>query len=477
MSADVGMPHTITSTSKSIGRQVLQVLRVARLRPFDIATAEGRAAERLRRAFWSAAASVVAKGINTLAILVSVPITLSYLGNERYGLWMTIAALVAFLEFADLGIGNVILNLVSEADGKGDVEAARTRISNAFVTLFLISASLALAFVLIYPSVNWGQFFNLSSPLARKEAGPAVIVLGACFLANLPLSIIPRIQAGYQEGYLSSIWQGISNLAGLAGLVLVVHLKAGLPWLVLVIMGSPAVGNLLNGIHLFAFLRPWLFPRWRDLNVVIAKHIVGVGLLFLILQITNAIIYSADNLIIARVLGPEAVTDYAVPSKLFFIAYNILYMFLAPLWPAYGEANARGDDSWAKNTLFRVILITLVVCVLFSLALYVFGEKILQVWTDSRVAFSSSLMAGLGVSMTLSAVIAAASLFLNAMNKIAFRAVFALLTAFFATLVKVVLAGLFGLSGVVWGQVAVSMALTLIPYSIYLRTRFALQSH
>lgn len=277
----------------------------------------------------------------------------------------------------------------------------------------------------------------------------------------------------YQEGYLSSIWQAISNLFGLAGLVLAVHLQAGLPWLVLVITGASALGNLLNGIHLFGFLRPWLRPRWRDLDSPIARQILAVGFLFLILQMTNAITYSADNIIIARVLGPEAVTDFAVPSRLFVIAHSVLYMLLSPLWPAYGEASARGDDSWAKDTLVKVILAMVVVCSLFSLAMIVFGEQILQIWTGSRVPFSLPLMIGLGAWTTLSAVIAAISLFLNAIGKIGFQIVYAFLTAIFATLAKVLLAGSVGLPGVVWGQFAVSTLVMLIPYATYLRRRFA----
>ena len=334
------------------------VLSVIRLRPFDTSTIEGRSNERLRRVVWTAATSALAKAVSTLTILVSVPITLGYLGTERYGLWMAITAVVAFLGFADLGIGNVVLNLVSETNGKNDIEAARQSISNAFFMLVCISAGLASLFVLTYPYVGWDRFFNVSSSVARQEAGPAVATFLVCFLVNLPVSIIPRIQMGYQEGYLSSIWQGISNLLGLAALIVVVHLKAGLPWLVLVITGTPALGNVLNGISLFAFQRPRLIPRRQDLNASIAKQIVWVGFLFLVLQVTNAIIYSADNIIIARVLGPEAVTDYAVPARLFLIVPNIVYMFLVPLWPAYGEASARGDDSWAINTLVRAILAT-----------------------------------------------------------------------------------------------------------------------
>ena len=75
--------------------------------------------------------------------------------------------------------------------------------------------------------------------------------------------------------------------------------------------------------------------------------------------------------------------------------------------------------------------------------------------------------------MTLSAVISAIALFLNAEGRIGFQVKYALLTAIFATLAKVLLAGTVGLPGVVWSQFVVSALLMLIPYTMYLKRRFA----
>jgi O-antigen/teichoic acid export membrane protein len=458
---------------RSLRERVYQSISIVRLHPFDTTTTEGRSSERLRRMFWSATTSMLAKVINTLTILISVPITLNYLGTERYGLWMTITSVVAFLGFADLGIGNVILNLVSEANGKDDAESARVSISNAIAMLTGIAIFLSIIFALIYPRVNWTAFFNLSSAAAKNEAGTAMMVFVACFLVNLPLSIFPRIQMGYQEGYFSSLWQATSNLLGLGALIMAVQLRAGLPWLVLVITGFPVLGNFLNGISLFGLQRPWLLPKWRDLHSFVSKHIIQVGLFFLILQITNAITYSSDNIIIAQALGPEAVTNYAIPMRLFIIFPNIIYMFLSPLWPAYGEAGARGDEGWAKKTLIRSIIATFALSLGSAIMLVLFGRIILQVWTGSRVAFSLWLMIGMAMWMTLSTVLAAIAMFLNAINKIAFQTVFSIITAVFATFTKISLVGSLGLYGVIWGQIAVSILCMLIPYGIYLRARFS----
>jgi O-antigen/teichoic acid export membrane protein len=456
--------------------RVLQMISVIRLKPFDTSTIKGRSNERLRRVFWTATTSAMAKSVNTLTMLVAVPITLHYLGAERYGLYMAITSIMVFLGFADLGVGNVVLNLISESYGNNNVEGAKKNTSTAFFMLIFVSIGLIFIFWIIYPHAKWAQFFNVSSSIARREAGPAVVVFVICYLVNVPFSIIPRIQMGYQEGYLSSIWQAISNLIGLGGIIAMIYLKAGLPWLVLAIASVPIVGNLLNGIGLFVLQRPWLIPKWKDVSASISKNILSIGFLFLILQVTTAVVYFADNIIIAKVLGPEAVTNYAVPARLFLMVPTVVYMFLTPFWPAYGEAYVRGDIAWMKTTLMRAILTTFAICGFSSVFLITFGEKILEIWVGSNVMFSLPLMISLGMWITLSSVITPMALFLNAINKVRFQAICSLLAAFLSTLAKIALAGSIGLHGVVWGNIVVCGLFMLLPYGIYLAKQFAGQS-
>src|SRR3989304_4466229 len=82
------------------------LLSLLRLRSFDTATREGRSRERYRRVALTAITSVAARGVALLSLVISVPLTLSYLGTERYALWMAVSSLLAALASLDLGIGN-----------------------------------------------------------------------------------------------------------------------------------------------------------------------------------------------------------------------------------------------------------------------------------------------------------------------------------------------------------------------------------
>ena len=83
---------------------VRQRLRFISLTPFDQSTAEGRAQERHRRVALTAGAAALAKLLSVGTALISVPLTLHYLGAERFGMWITISSLIAMLSFADFGI-------------------------------------------------------------------------------------------------------------------------------------------------------------------------------------------------------------------------------------------------------------------------------------------------------------------------------------------------------------------------------------
>src|SRR5262245_42123374 len=114
----------------------------------DNATPEGRARERQRRIALSALASALAKAISVSTALISVPLTLTYLGAERYGMWMTMSSLVAMLSFADLGIGNGLLASVASAHGRNDRDEIQSYVSSAYLVLSAIAIAIVGLFFL-----------------------------------------------------------------------------------------------------------------------------------------------------------------------------------------------------------------------------------------------------------------------------------------------------------------------------------------
>ena len=232
-----------------------------RLKPFDTSTAGGRSRERYRRAGLTTVTSVMAKGVTVVTSLITVRLTIHYLGTERYGLWMTITSIVAFLMFADLGIGNGLLHAIADARGREDDESVHKYVSSAFFILCGVAVLLLGVFAIAYSFIPWPRVFNVSSELAAKESGPAVFVFLICFLLNLPLDVVQRVQTGHQEGFVMNLWTAIGSLTGLAGLLVAVHLHGGLPWLILAILGGQLAGVFGNWVYEFGWMRPGALSR------------------------------------------------------------------------------------------------------------------------------------------------------------------------------------------------------------------------
>jgi O-antigen/teichoic acid export membrane protein len=444
------------------GRELL------RLAPFDTSTEAGRSKERYRRATLTTISSAVAMATSLLTTLISVRLTVRYLGVERYGLWMTIISFLAMLSFADLGMGNGLLNAISDAHGKDNHESARKNVTSAFLMLSAVAILMLLVFAILYPFVPWPRLFNVSSPLAARECGPAMVVFVSCFLLDLPLGVVQRIQMGYQKGFVSNLWRVAGSLIGLGGLLLAIHLRKGLPLLVLAMVGGPLVADLLNSITEFGWSKPSLMPEWGFFDQEAARRILVLGSQFFLLQIAGAVAFASDNIVAAQVCGPSAVTQYAVPMRLFTTSVSVVGLFNNPLWPAYGEAAARGDINWAKRTLIRSLGGTTILSALLATILALFGKPIVHLWVGSQIQPSFSLLLGMATWSVLGTLGGALAIFLNATNRIRFEILCALPLAFTAVLGKIFLAHWVGIPGIIWGLVIAYTLTTVVPCAVYI---------
>lgn len=452
-----------------IHQRIQQIYSLFRLQAFDLSTPEGQSKERYRRIALTSASSVFSKAISLGILLISMPLTWNYLGKERFGLWMTVSSLVAYLGFADFGIGNGLLNGISEAYGKRDDTLARRYIASSFFMLMCMAAALVLLLGMVYWWVPWARLFNVESELALREAGPAAAVFCLCFAANLPLMIVQRVQLGYQEGFISNLWQIAGNLLGLGAVVLAIQYRGGLPWLVAGMSGMPVVVTLANWLHYFGRSAPSLRPKARDVDWKTGWDMAKVGWIFLWLQLFAMNWSLTDNLVIAQVLGAPAVAEYAVAQKLFSIPMAAQFLIL-PLWPAYGEALARKDYAWARKTLNRALTYTLLLTLGASLPLFAFARPIVKFWLSSSQTPSFSLMLALTLLNILMIVCGNLSVLLVHGTNLRGQLFFYGAASALALGLKILGAIYFGIAGTVWGTV-IGFGLIYTPLALRLAYR------
>jgi O-antigen/teichoic acid export membrane protein len=426
-----------------------------------------RSAARHRRAVVTGITSGISRAVRIGVSLITIPLTLHYLGNERFGLWMTVSSVLAMAGFADFGIGNGVLNTVSTAFGKDDWNGIRKAISSGIAVLTLIGAAIMVTFLAIYRFVDWGNVFRATTSTARAEAGPAMLVFMVCFALNVPLDVVQRAQLGLQQGFLTNFWEIFSSILILVGILAVVHFHLSLTALVLAFAGAPVLGTWMNAGYFFGVSRRDLLPKWSLVSRTVIRKIASLGGLFFVLQLVVAVSYSADNFIIARILGVADVTVFSIPQRMFAVITTIVTMLMMPLWPAYGEAISRGDMHWVRHTLSRTLLSVFAFTTVVSTVLLLFSNRLLFWWVGSSIHPSLPLMLGLAVWAVVSNCGSTLAMFLNGAGMVKFQVVVASIFGIGCLLTKLVFTHLYGVAGVPWATIITYLVFAVIPYAWY----------
>jgi len=411
-------------------------------------------------------ASLGARAVTLLTSLVSIPLTYRYLGAERYGIWMVLTSIIGAMAFADLGIGNGVVNAISEAYGKGDRELACRHLTSAMTLLLSIATIICAAGFASYPFIPWMRVFNVGSASIAQEGAKAFLVLFLWFVVNIPLGIVARVQAGFQEAYWSQAVAACGSVLSLAALVVAVIIRGTLPLLVFASTFGTILGVFVNAWLLFR-RRSWLLPRRSALSADSAIMILKLGLMFFVLQFASTLGFASDNIVITQILGAAAVAVYAVPQKLFSLVSVLVTIGSGPLWPAYGEAIVRGDVEWVRKTFWGslrwVMLAVAPICVFLALL----GPWIIRVMMGKSLLVPVSLFIALAVWGVVSAASGLVAVLLNGTGVLRGQMIIAVIAALSNLALSILLTRRFGVVGVCLGSIIAQLAITL-PASAFL---------
>ncbi|MBK9316495.1 MAG: lipopolysaccharide biosynthesis protein [Acidobacteria bacterium] len=368
-------------------------------------------------------ATLFSRGVTVLVGLATLPITSHYLGKERFGLWLTLSSLMAWIVIADLGIAVSLINALSTADGRDDRITAQRSIASAFWMTSLIAFLLIGLGLLALRFVDWTLVFNLRTTQAIDEAGPSVLVLLVLCALRLPSSIIGCTYQAYQEGYIYQLVNGMGSLLGAAGLILAVMFEAGLPWLVGAYLAGMLLTDAISGLYLFGYRKPWLFPSWESFELSQAKWLLHRGSLFWIAQISTILIFQMDIIIVARLFGASEVPVYGTTLRMFILLGAVQMAFLTPLWPAYGEASSRKDWNWISLTFRKSIKYSLFWSIPSALLLTVWMPHIFILLVTPDLIPDQKLTLTMMATEIVNSVTRCISIFLNGLGAIRGQAI------------------------------------------------------
>ena len=294
--------------------------------------------------------SAVLKIISLCSSFLIVPVTLHYLNNEVYGIWMTITSILFWINTFDIGLGNGMRNYLTEALAKDNYKLGRAYISTTYALLGLIA--LIMILILIIPSslLNFNDVFNTKA-ISNTELRNVMLVAVSFTLINFVLKSIGNIFIALQK-------YAISDLLGVSGgiialLIIYVLTKITTGHLMYVVLAYTATFTAVYILAAYPVFKkyPKLKPSLKYFDKSISKQIVGKGLGFFAIQITSClIIFGASNLFITQFCGPAEVTTYNIAYKFFYLLATAYTIVISPMWNAYTDAYVKGDMKWIDKT-------------------------------------------------------------------------------------------------------------------------------
>lgn len=406
---------------------------------------------RARRAALSSVAAIGARLGAAATSIITVPVLLTYLGLERYGLWVTAAAVTAWIGIGHLGIAPSLLNRLAATEPADHGRRAAV-VASAWWLSVLLGAGAVFLLVLADAAGVWGAVFNVQVGPLPGEARAIAIVMWIGVAASMPLAVPLTVVRADQAGYYASITELVANLARLVAIVAAVLLDVGIGGVAASAVASSVLVSAAAGMLVFGRRVAWPRPSFASRRT--ARSLVATGIGFTGMALAGLLISSTDVIVITQVLGPASVPPYAVAFALLALFVSLEMAVLDSMWPAYAEAAARGDRHWVRVANRNITGLLVAASATFSVGLVLVGGEFIRLWAGPEAVPPPWLLVTLAGIAMIQSVLLPHGRALTALGHVRRNTMLSLTGAAINLPVSIVLAGILGITGVALGTLA-----------------------
>jgi O-antigen/teichoic acid export membrane protein len=432
----------------------------------------------VRRLFANTRSASVIKGVSTSMLLrvvtsgmalITIPLTVSYLGKVEYGVWMTITGMLVWLNMVDLGISNSAINKLSTSYASRDYPAARRCVANVMLlSLILVSLIGGGAAIAIWMT-DWSAFMKLQDAAMGVTVRNALLICLCSAMASFVYHPISKVSACFQFGHIQNYWSLLATLASFAALLVAIYLKGGLLTLSLTVSAGTVAVLIASTVWLFWWKLPQIRPRGpEDISIPELRSLLSTGISFFILQLCVVAILQMELFLISWHLGAEAVAPYSVTARVLALATIVESAIIVYLWPAYSEAIARGDRNWIKKALVTNWVVGVGATLAIISPMLFWGQEIVGRWAGQEVVPLQSLIYWLAGFRIMFSIINPMACLLNAMGKIKEQIWIAGAKAVGVLILSSILVPRMGSQGMA-ATLTIIFAASLVPFIILLR--------
>lgn len=386
-------------------------------------------------------------GFITTAILIR------DLGAASYGTWAALTSLLAWVQLSDFGVGYALKNRIASV---AEPDTMLPLVSGVFQFYVLLSLVIAVLFFL------GGNFLSIV-----REYKAESLVLYLSMIMLFPLSIGSAVLQGMRKNSISSlmgffqsfVWLGcVVILAWDHPTLLLLSLFNASTVLLIGIVQCVLGAKALVGSVRLAFSELFDFDNLR-----LAFPLWGIGIRFILLQLSGVILFSLGTYLTYSNLSPEDAAKYDVLFKFFQLPLTFFNVVISVYWVEIARAIALHDRHALQKKFMQLQLMALTVAVLMLLFALFMASPLVAAYSGGRIHVSTTDTLAFWFLITIQIFAYAGAVFLNAAEKLKGQIIFAVVES--ALLIPAVLflyAKEFGFLAV-----PIATALLIIPSLLY----------
>ncbi len=337
--------------------------------------------DRLRKGI----ASEVFANLTRIVIQVGgVPLFLAFWGDEGYGEWLLLTAILGYLRLSSVGFGQATRNRMAMDVSAGERDRALGYFQSTSL-LFLFIGLIVLAGVgvaaIAAPAIH--RFLNFEL-LGVGGLQHALLILGLVIAINLQVEVL---DAGFRcEGHygLSTFLIMLSDLV-IFGLVVIVLMTGSGQ-----VMGIACY--LIGTVFRFALLRlvlhrlaPWIVFGLEKASFRTIRTFTLPSLAFMAFPLGQAMGLQGTLIVIGAVLGPPAVVVFNTVRMLSRYTVHLTVTFARIGSPEIAYAYGRGDMALVRQVHWQVCRLGFWAAFLACGFLAIATPWILTLWTQGQV--------------------------------------------------------------------------------------------
>lgn len=420
--------------------------------------------DRLRKGI----ASEIFANLTRIVIQVGgVPLFLAFWGDEGYGEWLLLTAILGYLRLSSVGFGQATRNRMAMDVSAGKRDRALGYFQSTSLLFLLIGLvvliGVALA-ALASPSLHAFLHFEMLSIDGLQQA---LVILGFVIAINLQAEVL---DAGFRsEGHygLSTFLIMLSELFVFALVVIV-----------LVTGGGQVLGvscYLAGAVFRFALLRlvlrrlaPWITFGVDKASLRTVRTFTLPSLAFMAFPLGQAMGLQGTLIVIGAVLGPPAVVVFNTVRMLSRYTVHLTVTFARIGSPEIAYAYGKGDMALVRRVHWQVCRLGFWAALLACAFLAFATPWILGVWTQGQIAPWPGVYLTLLAAVLIWAAHTLAANVLQATNNHERFALVFLVVSVLGLILAVPLTHLFSLPGAALASLLVELLLFLyvLPRSV-----------